>query len=377
MPSLRRASLLRRSVAIAGYLHVSAAGYALAQPDAAPEPGAAPVVPLSPNELDPTKAFADRVILLVRMPGDDGVVQRLRADLQGSQWRIVEIRPDERFEQPSLGASAEHERASAAIRVDARRGVIELWVLRPDGPVEETIGSSDPQQSEQVLALRGAEALRARGLLVSRPDPSRSEALNPPIAAETNPIVDAPPALPSQSERSDAPRLWLALGPGVLLSPGGVGPLPLAEVGLRLDFAERWSLCANGLLPVTEQSLAAAEGEADVRTSVVAGALDLEWARLPFGGIRSGVGAGAAVTAMSGTSDSPGFDVASETVTTLALLVDSSFHADLADWLRLRSSVVLGASLPEVSIRFGSREVASWGRPFFAASAVLEATPPR
>jgi hypothetical protein len=377
MPSLRRASLLRRSVAIAGYLHVSAAGYALAQPVPASEPSAAPAVPLSPNELDPTKAFADRVILLVRMPGDDGVVQRLRADLRDSQWRIVEIRPDDRFEQPSLGASAEHERASAAVRVDARRGVIELWVLRPDGPVEETIGSSDEQQSEQVLALRGAEALRARGLLVSRPDQSGGEAANATGAIETKPVVDASPPPPSRSEHGDGPRLWLALGPGILSSPGGVGPLPFAEVGLRLDFAERWSLHASGLLPLTAQSIAADEGEADIRTSVVAGALDVEWARLPFGGFRSGAGAGAIVTAMSGTSDSAGFDVASETVTTLALLIDSSFHAELADWLRLRSSVVLGASLPEVSVRFGSREVASFGRPFFAASAVLEATPPR
>ncbi len=388
MPSLRHASLIRRSAAIAAFLHLSAAAHALAEPAVPPEPNAppapsappaaaAPVVPLSPQELDPTKAFADRVILLVRMPGDDGVVQRLRADLRDSRWRIVEMRPDERFEQPSLGASAERERASAAMRVDARRGVIELWVLRPDGPVEETIGSSDEQQSEQVLALRGAEALRARGLLVSRQDASAGEVANVPSTIEPPPVVDKPPPPPPRSEPREAPRLWLAVGPGVLLSPGGLGPMALADVGLRLDFAERWSIHASGLLPLSEQSITAAEGEADVWTSVVSGALDVEWARLPFGGFRSGAGAGAAVTAMVGVSDSAGFDVASDTVTTLALLADTSFHADFTDWLRLRASVVLGASLPELRIEFGSREVASWGQPFFAASAVLEATTPR
>ena len=313
--------------------------------------------------------------MLVRTPGDDGVMARLRADLRESQWRILEIRPDERFERPPLGASAERERASAAIRVDALRGVIELWVLRPDGPVEETI-ASDEQHSEQVLALRGAEALRARGLLPSRPEQG-SPAPAVPGATETAPVVDAPPPPRAKTRPRDAARLWLALGPGVALSPGGLGPLPLAELGLRLDFAERWSLHADGLLPVSPQSVAAAEGEAEVATYLVSGALDFEWARLPFGGVRSGLGAGAAVTTMSGDADTPGFDGATDTVTTSALLLNTSFHADLAKWLRLRSAVVLGTTLPEVSVRFGSNEVASWGRPLFVASVALEASPPR
>jgi hypothetical protein len=300
---------------------------------------------------------------------------RLRADLRESQWRILEVRPDERFEPPSIGASAARARASAAIRVDARRGVIELWVLRPDGPVEETI-SSDEQHSEQVLALRGAEALRARGLLLSQPDHGGGETPRPsPI--ESKPVVDAPGPKSAESAGGDAPRLWLALGPGVALSPGGLGPLPLVELGLRLDFAERWSLQASGLLPLSQQSIAAAEGEAEVATTLVSGALGIEWARLPFGGISSAIGAGAAFTTMSGNADTSGFDDATDTVTTLALLLGSSFHASLTDWLRLRTALVLGTTQPEVSVRFGSREVASWGRPLFVASVALEAAPPR
>jgi hypothetical protein len=372
MPSSRRALLLRRSVAIAGCLFSSVVRAAAAEPDAAAPAG----TPLSPQELDPTAAFSERVIVLVRTPGDDGVMARLRADLRESQWRILEIRPDERFERPPLGASAERERASAAIRVDAPRGVIELWVLRPDGPVEETIVASDEQHSEQVLALRGAEALRARGLLPSRPEQG-SPVPPVPDATQTPPVVDAPPPPRAKSPPSEAARLWLALGPGVALSPGGLGPLPLAELGLRLDFAERWSLHADGLLPVSPQTIAAAEGEAEVATYIVSGALDFEWARLPFGGVRSGIGAGGAVTTMSGDADTSGFDGATDTVTTFALLLNSSFHADLTKWLRLRSAVVLGATLPEVSVRFGSNEVASWGRPLFAASVALEASPPR
>jgi hypothetical protein len=146
---------------------------------------------------------------------------------------------------------------------------------------------------------------------------------------------------------------------------------------LRLDFAERWSLHADGLLPVSPQSVAAAEGEAEVATYLVSGALDFEWARLPFGGLRSGFGAGAGVTTMSGDADTPGFDGATDTVTTFALLLNSSFHADLAKWLRFRSAVALGATMPEVSVQFGSHEVASWGRPLFVASVALEASPPR
>jgi hypothetical protein len=378
MPSSRRASLPRRSLAAAWFVLLIwpvRVGFA-ESPSASESSPQAPATPPADYELDPTRAFGDRVILLVRTPGDDGVMTRLRADLLGSAWRIVEIRLDERFEPGPLGISAERERASAAVRIDTRRGTIELWVQRPEGPVEETIATPTDQRSEQVLALRVAEALRARGILLSGPTRRGREQAPRPIAAPTAaaPGKNESKSSASAHDRSDRAWLWFELGAGLALSPGGLEPLPLAEAGARLEFAERWSFSLNALVPVSHQTVTAAEGEAEVSTWLAGGALDFEWSRLPFGGLRSGIGAALAVTRMSGKA-SPDFASSEDVVTTFVPLARSSFYVDLGRRFRLRSGLAVGTTLPEVRVAFGSRDVASWGKPFLVMSLVLEMTP--
>jgi hypothetical protein len=335
-----------------------------------------PATPPAGYELDPTRAFGDRVILLVRTPGDDGVMTRLRADLLRSEWRIVEIRLDERFEPAPLGISAERERASAAVRVDPRRGTIELWVLRPEGPVEETIATSNDQPNEQVLALRVAEALRARGILLSGPRRRGREQASRPIAEPSGAVPGKRGAKSSAPahHRSDRAWLWFELGAGLALSPGGLEPLALAEAGARLEFAERFWFYLNALVPVSHQTITAREGEAEVSTWLAGGGLDVEWSRLPFGGFRSGIGAALAVTTMSGSA-SPDFASSEDVVTTFAPLARSSFYVDLGRRFRLRSGLAVGTTLPEVRVAFGPRDVASWGEPFLVMSLVLETTP--
>jgi hypothetical protein len=343
-------------------------------PQADPPPPTAVEQPLSPQELDPTRAFVERIVLLVRTAGDDGVMTRLYAELRQSDWRIVEIRAE--LEPPPLGASAVREGATAAVRVDARRGIIVLWVQRPEGPVEEIIGVPGEPWDEQILALRGAEVLRARGLLVE--PTARHEEMTFVRPVERGPLpppVDAPGKAADARPRGDErPRLWLALGPAATVSPGGLGVLPLADVGIGLSFEKRWSAGARGLFPLSRQTVSAAEGEADVATWLAVGLVELDWARFGWGGLRSGVGGGAAVTTMSGEAEESGFDGASDTVVTFAPLVNTSVHAGSSRF-RVRSSLALGATLPEVRVSFGSREVASFGRPFFLGSVVIEASP--
>jgi hypothetical protein len=105
--------------------------------------------------------------------------------------------------------------------------------------------------------------------------------------------------------------------------------------------------------------------------------LELDWARFGWGGLRSGVGGGASVTTMAGRADESGFDDASDTVVAFAPLVSSSFHARMGRSFRLRIALSLGATVPEVKVSFGSREVASFGRPLFLAGVVLESSPAR
>jgi hypothetical protein len=169
-------------------------------------------------------------------------------------------------------------------------------------------------------------------------------------------------------------RLSLELGPGVALSPGGLAPLAVADAGVRLELARTWSVSLVGVIPLTRQRVGGAEGEADIATFVAGALVELEWATLPAGGFRSGVGAGGSVTSMSGRASS-GFESAEETVTVFTPLARTSFHASLAPWLRLRAGVAGGITMPAVRVAFGAREVARWGSPFVVASLALEASP--
>jgi hypothetical protein len=317
--------------------------FACAQP-AIPTPPSAP----ESAELAPDSG-SERVIVLVRLPGDDGVMTRLRADLRENGWRILEVRDDERFAAAPLGGVAGREGASAAVRIDTRRGAIELWVQRPDGAVEETVASTEPL-SDQVLALRAAEALRARGLLVFRAEAAEL----PPEANRPAPPRPDARSVPATNEPSVPASFWFEAGPGVTLSPGGLGPLPVVELGLRLEFLERWSVCLDGLVPLSHQALAGPEGQAEITTSVVGGLLELEWARTTIGRFRSG---------------------ADDTVTAFAPLARTSFHVGVGRAVRLRAAVILGATLPPVRVAFGEREAAAWGSPFVTTSVVVEVNP--
>jgi hypothetical protein len=371
MASSRPAWSPHRSVA-AFVLALSSSPAGLAQPsDGATETGPSDdAVATSVDE--PARP---RVILLLRTPGDDDTMVRLRFELHDYGWRILELRPDDRYETEPLATAAEREGATAAVRVDGPRGAVELWVRAPQGPVGETFTAPGERAPGQVLALRVAEALRARGLLVP-PAPSRAVAESPPPQPPPAREPDAVSTPPREHSTPAAapPRLSLELGPGVALSPGGLAPLPIADLGVRLELARIWSLSAVGTIPLATQRIGGAEGEADVSTFVAGGLVELEWARFSFGGLRSGAGAGLSVSSMSGRARS-GFDSSHELVTVFTPLVRTSLHAHLAPWLRLRAGLAGGATFPTVRVAFGSREVASWGRPFVIASAAFELSP--
>jgi hypothetical protein len=326
-----------------------------------------------------------RLILLLRTPGDDDTMVRLRLELTDGGWRILELRPDP-LEAESLAATAERERVAAAVRVDAPHGSVELWVRRDEGAVTEEFSALGEPSSGHVLAVRVAEALRARGLLLppgqSRPEPAAAPEPAPPVvpppattAAPSAERDHEPDAAPVDTSREATTRFALELGPGIALSPGHLGPLAVLDTGVRVGWGRTWSLSALGLFPISHQALSGAEGEARIATTVVAGFVEAEWLDWSFGGVRSGLGAGASITSMSGHG-ATGFRDGDDTVTAFAALFRSSFHANLGAHLRLRTALVIGATFPAVRIEFGEREAATWGRPFGVASLALEASVP-
>ena len=107
---------------------------------------------------------SDRVILLVRTENDQGVMNRVRAELRASGWQILELGVDERSARLPLGKLAAQQAIRAAVRFDAADARIELWIFRAAGNVEETIAGSGEREDDAVMALRISEELRARGL---------------------------------------------------------------------------------------------------------------------------------------------------------------------------------------------------------------------
>ena len=313
-----------------------------------------------------------RVILLVRTNGDEDTIARLRFELAEGSFRILELQPDAGLENEPLSAAAAREHVAAAVRVDAARGRVELWVRDERGSIEETFTAGSEGSQSHVLAVRVAETLRARGLLVPpAPKPAAPWAEQPVVPA---PATTTPAPSPAPAAAHGGTRFSIELGAGLVASPGGLGPFGAVELGLRLEFLRLWSISALGALPISRQSVEAAEGEAVTSSSVAGALLELEWARLPFGGFRSGLGAGVTLTNMSGRGAS-GFSGADDTVVAFTPLLRTSFHLDLGPRLRLRTGVAGGFTLPEVKVAFGSREVASWGRPFGLLSLALEASP--
>ena len=67
---------------------------------------------------------ASRSILLLRTPGDEATIARLRLELGGGAFQIIEQKSGQRGPGETLASAAERQHADAAVRVDAARGTV-------------------------------------------------------------------------------------------------------------------------------------------------------------------------------------------------------------------------------------------------------------
>jgi hypothetical protein len=333
---------------------------------------AAEPLAVTPAQASPHEA---RVLLLVRTAGDERVMALLLAELEPHDWRVVELRPDARDAPAPLGDIAAKQAATAVVRFSRELGAIELWVAGAAGPSEETIAAPGEATSDQVLALRATEALRARGLdFGSRPraeEPARAETSEP----RSEPLPRPEPVLPDEpSEPAARPArgLSLELGPGVSASPGGMGALLVFGVAARADLGEELAVSAAAWLPLTSPSVRGAEGSADWTSSFFGGSLDVSLASAGPVTVRAAGGALVTVTRMTG-APATGFDGRSDSVVTAVPFLRTTLRAALGDHFGVWLSGSAGLSFPEVRMSFGEREAARFGRPLVLASVGIDA----
>lgn len=343
---------------------------ARAQP--APGPASGESVATDPS---PEEGRTERTLLLLRTVGDEGIITRLRAELADAEWQVLELRLNEQQPQPSLATIAVQQRASAAIRVNVPSRALELWISSPNRTIQELLTASDVRDHEQVLALRAAETLRARGLPSGRrvatdPAPLRPPSAEPRAASAPLPATFDDAAARSARSHIAWKRLWTGIGPGVALSPGGLGPVVVALPSICLSL-QRWSFSAFGVLPLAAVELAGSEGRARISTWMLGAGADLEWLPVDYLSFRSGIGLGGSLTTMRGTPGS-GYQGVDDSVYAAASFLHSSASIHLGQSWRFGSSLLVGLTAPTVRVAFGPREAAHWGAPFVAISLTLD-----
>lgn len=135
------------------------------------------------------QAQSSGAVVLVRVAGDERIALRLRAELRSQGWRVFDVSPRGDAASRPLDAWAGHRGADAVLRAVPRQLAIELWVERAgdqSGNVE-LITATGLTADASVLALRVAEALRARGLGPARSD-TPSAGTQPTGSAQTTPV---------------------------------------------------------------------------------------------------------------------------------------------------------------------------------------------
>jgi len=328
------------------------------------------------------------VILIVRRVGDRAVAARLRAEFSASSWQVIDVGASAPGADAALAELAARYGARAALRWQAGRGALELWVAETlgstDGALESISDRARPARA-QVLAWRAAEALRARGLEVEplAPAPAKPSSAAPPDAAHptSNDSTDATDATDAgdASEPNEPtaqlgrPRLLVELGPAALASPGGIGTAIGAFANATWSLSQTLSVSGLAFLPLKSPTVVGNEGNAEISPSLLGLALDASWLRLRELELSSGLGGGLVSARMQGRAES-GYVSASDRQNVAMALVRSALQVAIYGNLRLSTRVFAGLSSPELSVRFAGREAGTWGSPFFGASLSLEAT---
>jgi hypothetical protein len=356
---------------IAASLHSSAARAQAGEP-----------ATLSRTDTEQRRLGEQRLMLLVRTPGDEGVVARLRAELVHSDWEIVEVRPDDRKQAPPIAEVAIRQGAAAAVRINRARGLVELWIspgLSGDHakgqPLSEVIRGQHEREQDWILALRTTEALRARGLdLGPSPSPMRQSTQSDVSAPERahEPQLDPTPgseATEGGATRS-GPSVSLELGPAASFSPGGLAVQPHLHLGASAKVARGWTLAAFTMAPVVNTKLRGPEGNARISVWFVGTGIDVRALRVGSGELAVGGGYALTLHRLQGNSQ-PGYRDASDSVIASAPFLRCDLRWQFAPLWQLDLMALAGATFPKVAVEFASREAATWGRPLLLGALAL------
>ena len=333
----------------------------------------------------PAKAAANVEILIIDA-GSAELARKVRAEAAYAGFVTRTRSAGSERTQRARGAQA-----PASIRVDSLDRV-ELRVTTDDATVHTQELVRDPGEGDS-FALRVVEQLRARLVDLGWQLPDASESTEASEPTDANEPTEAPPAsVPPQPagvlsddatraatptvgvEASDAARpvmLWLDAGVAGSWARGGLGATPQARLGLRATFGAGWGASVTSLLPLLDNEVAAAEGEASVSWYLFGAGLEHA---LPLPGpwlASAGMGAGLLVLGVQGDG-LESFDGRRDRLLAGAYFLELCVGRQLTSWLSLRASLLAGLNAPRPVVDFDGREVASFGRWFGTLGLALD-----
>ncbi len=291
--------------------------------------------------------------------GSPMLTRKIHAELLYAGFAVLDTKPVAAPAGDAELLSSAH--AVAMIRVSSNESVN----VTVRGTGEAGLYSQLVQQQTsdtQSFALRVVEQLHARlvdlGLERAIPLAKAGEPLGVSEATGATTPLGPVPASPLGKA-----TLWLSGGVGATLAAGGLGLTPQGLLGVRIEPGGRWGAGLFALLPLLDNEVIAAEGEADV--SVNAFGLHVAYSQpLAHQWLgTAGVGGGLLVLPLQGDASEP-FIARGDRLFAGLYYLELGVGRELSDWLRLRVRLLAGVGSPRPVLRFDGSEVASWGPGF-------------
>ncbi|MEZ4301664.1 MAG: hypothetical protein R3B70_42410 [Polyangiaceae bacterium] len=332
-------------------------------------------------------------VLLIGPSASDPTVTRVRQELSllGLEVDVIAPAPPD-----SLADLAHAHGAAAVARVDTSPPEILLWVDEahsagtPQGSrVSESMsGAADPA----LLALRAVELLRGRLLPVPDGPPlPTSTADNPSLPPTATSTLPSPPptataTLAPTATATLAPTSTAALptsprrfhvhaGPALAASPGGVPPMAAVRLGASFTIGGPVEVGALLMLPLSAGTVAAPEGEMDLRVFSIAATAAARFSPpVPHLSLLAGAGLGAAGFLFEGHALAPYEGTSADRWTALPFVEVGAAYR-FTPLLALRADLLAAFAAPRPVLVIANREVADYGLPALLFSISLEVSP--
>jgi hypothetical protein len=310
----------------------------------------------------PARADDPGTVVLSLDAGAPGLAERLRAELASLGFKVVEVEPA--GHAVPLDLVARQARAVAAIRIASASADVEVWVAdRMTGKTllrHVSAGQGNASIPAADIALQAVELLRASLLELGSGQASREE-VTPPARLEAR-------LAETGTSRRSAHRLGFALGPGLLVSRGGLPASGHVLMQLDRGFGEGLQAHVLASLPVLPSQISADEGSANIATTLVGGGLDLRPLQ-PGACWQAQAGAGVSLLwlQMQGVGTPPFTGTAADVLAGAPYLRLGLSLCLTGGWL-LALDGLSGYALAQPVMRFVGREIAVFGRPFVLAA---------